>query len=73
MRKNLYDRILKGKSKEQHLNTVLKSCPHIYIYIYRIQVTLSVILNNVTSLNNLLLNSYFKNPSIGLYICSICC
>ena len=40
MRKNLYDRILKGKSKEQHLNTVLKSCPHIYIY--RIQVTLSV-------------------------------
>ena len=39
MRKNLYDKILKGKSKEQYLNIVPKSCPsikhiHIYIYIY---------------------------------------
>ena len=43
-KKNLHSRILKGKSKEQHLNTVLKSCPknnrqsltinHISIYIY---------------------------------------
>ena len=32
-----------------------------------VQVTLGVTLNNVTSLNNLLLNSYFENPSIGLH------
>ena len=26
MRKDLYDRILKGKLKEQHLNTIPNSC-----------------------------------------------
>ena len=29
MRKNPYDRILKGKSKEQHLSTVPKRCPNL--------------------------------------------
>ena len=31
MRKNLHDRILKGKSKKQYLSIVLKSCPYKYI------------------------------------------
>ena len=35
----------------------------IYIYIY--------IYINVTPLNNLLLNSYFENPTIELYVLSI--
>ena len=35
---------------------------YVHVYIYRYQVTLSVTLNNVTPLNNLLLNSYFENP-----------
>ena len=29
MRKNLHDKILRGEPKEQHLNTVSKSCPYI--------------------------------------------
>ena len=29
MRKNPYDRILKGKSKEQNLSTVPKRCPNL--------------------------------------------
>ena len=33
-----------------------------------VQVTLGVTLNNITSLNNLLLNSYFENPIIGLHV-----
>ena len=40
-----------------------------YIYILDwVQVTLGVTLNNVTSPNNLLLNSYFENPNVGLYV-----
>ena len=37
MRKNSYDKILKGKFKEQYLNIVPKSCSsikHIHINIY---------------------------------------
>ena len=33
-----------------------------------VQVTLGVILSSVTPLNNLLLNSYFGNLVIGLYV-----
>ena len=33
-----------------------------------VQVTLSVTLSNITSPNNLLLNSYFKNPTVELYV-----
>ena len=33
-----------------------------------VQVTPSVTLNNVASPNNLLLNSYFKKPTVGLHI-----
>ena len=33
-----------------------------------IQVTPNVTLNNVTPLNNLLLNSYFKNSTVGLHV-----
>ena len=33
-----------------------------------VQVTSSVSLSNVTLPNNLLLNSYFENLTIGLYI-----
>ena len=39
----------------------------IYIYIYGcVQVTSSVTINNVTPLNNLLLNLYFENLIVGL-------
>ena len=31
MRKNPHDKILRGKSKEQHLSTIPKSCPFINI------------------------------------------
>ena len=33
-----------------------------------IQVTLDVILKNITSPNNLLLNLYFENPTVGLHV-----
>ena len=33
-----------------------------------VQVTLGVTLSNVTPPNNLLLNSYFENPTVELYI-----
>ena len=33
-----------------------------------VQVTFGVTLNKVTSPNNLLLNSYFENLTVGLYI-----
>ena len=37
------------------------------IYIYGcVQITFVVIINNVTPLNNLLLNLYFENLTIGL-------
>ena len=40
---------------------------YIYIYIYGcVQVTSSVTINNVTPLNNLLLNLYFENLTVGL-------
>ena len=32
MRKNLHDKILKGEPKEQHLNTVPKSCSYFNIF-----------------------------------------
>ena len=34
-----------------------------------IQITSSVTLSNVTPPNNLSLNSYFKKPIVGLWIC----
>ena len=41
----------------------------LYISVYGwIQVTRSVILSNVIPLNNLLLNSYFKNSIVGLHV-----
>ena len=48
-----------------------ESCPYnIYIYIYMswVQITLNVTLNNITPLNNLLLNSCFENPTIELHV-----
>ena len=33
-----------------------------------VQVTLDVILKNVTLTNNLLLNTCFENPTIGLHV-----
>ena len=45
-----------------------------YIYIYVcvcvgwVQGTLSVTLSNVTPPNNLLLNSYFENPTVELHV-----
>ena len=43
---------------------------YIYIYIYTgwVQVTPDITLSNVTPLNNLLLNSYFENPTVVLYV-----
>ena len=39
-----------------------------YIYIGWVQVTLDVTLKNITPTNNILLNSYFKNPTVGLHV-----
>ena len=36
-----------------------------------VQVILGVILNSVTPLNNLLLNSYFKNSTIELHVLNV--
>ena len=33
MKKMPHGRILRGKLKKQHLNTILKSCLYIYIYL----------------------------------------
>ena len=33
-----------------------------------VQITLGVTLSNITLLNNLLFNSYFKNPYVNLHI-----
>lgn len=33
-----------------------------------IQIILNATLSNITPLNNLLLNSYFKNPTIELHV-----
>ena len=33
-----------------------------------VQVTPGVTLSNITSLNNLLLNSYFENPTVELHV-----
>ena len=33
-----------------------------------VQITLGVTLSNVTPLNNLLLNSYFENPTVELHV-----
>ena len=43
---------------------------YIYIYIYkqRERDTLGVILSNVALSNNLLLNSYFENSTVELYV-----
>ena len=40
----------------------------VYIYMGWVQVTLGVTLNNVTPPNNLLLNSYFENTNVELYV-----
>ena len=53
-----------------------KNVFNIYIYIYiererereRERVTFSITLNNVTLLNNLLLNSYFENSTVELHV-----
>ena len=38
------------------------------IIIWLVQVTLGVTLSNVTLPNNLLLNSYFENPTVDLHV-----
>ena len=38
MRKNPHGEILKGKLKEQHINTVPKSCLYIYIGMYKLLI-----------------------------------
>ena len=51
------------------MNIFLKICPSLSIYIYSgVQVLLGVTLHNVATPNSLLLNSYFKNPTIGLHV-----
>ena len=50
-----------------------KKCPvinliYIYIYMGWVQVILGITLSNVTPLNNLLLNSYFENLTVELYV-----
>jgi len=52
---------------------LFKSILNIYIYIYIylwswIQVTLGITLSNITSSNNLSLNSYFKNSAVELHV-----
>ena len=50
-------------------NKLMSLFIYIYIYIWSwVQVTPGVTLSNITLLNNLLLNSYFKKPTIGLHI-----
>ena len=44
MRKNPHDKILKYEFKEQHLNTVHKSCLYMCVYIYIYIYILSVLL-----------------------------
>ena len=53
-----------------HFNIIYSYLYVIYIYIYMswVQITLGVTLSNITLLNNLLFNSYFKNPSVNLHI-----
>ena len=41
---------------------------HYIMYIYRVGFKLHLTLNNVTTLNNLLLNLYFENLSVELYV-----
>ena len=42
---------------------------YIYIYIYGwVHITSSITLRNVTSPNNLLLNSYFENSIVELHV-----
>ena len=53
---------------ETFLREILKPKLIGHIYIYIIQVTPHVTLNNVTPSNNLLLNSYFNNPTIELHV-----
>ena len=50
-----------GKLKFKHLidDMAINRC---------VQVTLDVTLKNVTLTNNLLLNSYFENPTVGLLV-----
>ena len=52
------------------LNSILLIYIYIYIYIYIgwVQVTLGVTLSNITLPNNLLLNSYFENPTVELHV-----
>ena len=47
-----------------------KNSLYIYIYIYMgwVQIIFGITLSNVTPPNNLLLNSYFENPTIELHI-----
>ena len=40
----------------------------LYIYMGWVQITFGITLSNVTPPNNLLLNSYFENPTIELHI-----
>ena len=51
------------------MNIFLKICLSLTLYIYSgVQVLLEVTLHNVVTPNSLLLNSYFKNPTIGLHV-----
>ena len=60
-------RVLLNQKKVQFKE---KNSLYIYIYIYMgwVQITFGITLSNVTPPNNLLLNSYFENPTIELHI-----
>ena len=44
-----------------------------YIYMSLAQVTSGVTLSNVAPLNNLLLNSYIENPTVGFHFIYLWC
>ena len=58
-------RVLLNQKKVQFKE---KNSLYIYIYMGWVQIIFGITLSNVTPPNNLLLNSYFENPTIELHI-----
>ena len=56
------------KNKKSIHNNYVHTYIHTYIHTLWVQVTHDVILSNVTLPDNLLLNSYFENPTVGLHV-----
>ena len=49
------------------IHVLTTMCMHTYIHTYALGSS-GVTLSNVTLPNNLLLNSYFENPTVGLHV-----